>query len=226
MSAAAGQTRRGALRFTRRPSGGAPPRPPSRAPARRVYHPDRPSSPRCPMVATDSTLSFPDRRVAERRGLPARRSGLDRRGQNISVPLERRRGGERRTVADRRSWTERRRATATIRDVPAGGQMTGAPRTRKFEVDRAEYPFADRWLERGGSALHYVDEGAGPPVLMLHGNPTWSFLYRNVIKQLGGACRSIAPHYPGFGLSDPPPRSGYTPPEAAQWIPPLGAAPR
>src|SRR2546428_4773965 len=105
--------------------------------------------------------------------------------------------------------TERRRATATIRDVPAGGPLSGAPRTRKFEVDRAEYPFADRWLERGGSALHYVDEGAGPPVGMLHGNPTWSFLYRNVIKQLGGACRSIAPDYPGFGLSDHPPRYGY-----------------
>lgn len=169
------------------------------------------------MVANDSTLSFPDRRVAERRGLPSRRSGLDRRDQNISVPLERR-GGERRTAADPRSWTERRRATATTRPVPAGGQVTGVPRTRKFEVDRAEYPFADRWLERGGSALHYVDEGSGPPVVMLHGNPTWSFLYRNVIKQLGGACRSIAPDYPGFGLSDHPPGYGYTPQEHAEWI--------
>ncbi len=170
------------------------------------------------MVATDSTLSFPDRRVAERRGLPSRRSGLDRRDQSIAVPLERRGGGERRIVADRRSWTERRRATATTRPVPAGGQVTGAPRTRKFEVDRAEYPFADRWFERGGSALHYVDEGSGPPVLMLHGNPTWSFLYRNVIKELGGACRSIAPDYPGFGLSDHPPGYGYTPQEHAEWI--------
>ena len=96
--------------------------------------------------------------------------------------------------------------------------MTGAPRTRKFAVDPAEYPFADRWFERGGSALHYVDEGSGPPVLMLHGNPTWSFLYRNVIKQLGGACRSIAPDYPGFGLSDHPPGYGYTPQEHAEWI--------
>ena len=67
------------------------------------------------MVANDSTLSFPDRRVAERRSLPLQRSGLDRRDQSISVPLERRGGGERRIVADRRSWTERRRATATDR---------------------------------------------------------------------------------------------------------------
>src|SRR2546426_1341625 len=41
----------------------------------------------------------------------------------------------------------------------------------RSEVDSAEYPFADRWFERGGSALHYVDEGSGPPGLMLHGNP-------------------------------------------------------
>src|SRR2546426_9493886 len=88
----------------------------------------------------------------------------------------------------------------------------------RSEVDSAEYPFADRWFERGGSALHYVDEGSGPPVLMLHGNPTWSFLYRNVIKQLGGAVRSIAPDYPGFGLSDHPPGYGYTPQEHAEWI--------
>jgi haloalkane dehalogenase len=94
--------------------------------------------------------------------------------------------------------------------------VTGVPRARKFEVDRAEYPFADRWLEREGSALHYVDEGSGPAVLMLHGNPTWSFLYRKVIKQLGGACRSIAPDYPGFGLSDHPPGYGYTPQEHAE----------
>src|SRR2546426_4255082 len=86
----------------------------------------------------------------------------------------------------------------------------------RSEVDRAEYPFADRWFERGGSPPHYVDEGSGPPVLMLHGNPTWSFLYRNVIQQLGRACRSIPPDYPRFGLSDHPPRYRHTPPDPAQ----------
>jgi len=170
------------------------------------------------MIANDASLSLPDRRGAERRSLPSRRSGLDRRVQSMAVTLERRRGGERRTLADRHSRTERRRATATTRPVAAGERVTAAPRTRKFEVDPAEYPFADRWLERGGSALHYVDEGSGPPVVMLHGNPTWSFLYRNVIKQLGGACRSIAPDYPGFGFSDHPPGYGYTPQEHAEWI--------
>lgn len=65
------------------------------------------------MVANDPTLSFPDRRVAERRGLPSRRSGLERRNESVSMLLERRGGGERRTLADRRSWTERRRAAVT-----------------------------------------------------------------------------------------------------------------
>jgi haloalkane dehalogenase len=51
--------------------------------------------------------------------------------------------------------------------------------------------------------MHYVDEGAGDPVLLLHGEPTWSYLYRKVIAQLGGH-RCIAPDYFGFGRSDKP----------------------
>jgi haloalkane dehalogenase len=49
--------------------------------------------------------------------------------------------------------------------------------------------------------VHYVDEGAGPPLLLLHGNPTWSFLYREIIKGLRDSYRCIAPDHPGFGLS-------------------------
>jgi haloalkane dehalogenase len=51
--------------------------------------------------------------------------------------------------------------------------------------------------------MHYVDEGDGPPVLLLHGEPTWSYLYRTVISELTGA-RAIAPDYFGFGRSDKP----------------------
>jgi haloalkane dehalogenase len=93
-----------------------------------------------------------------------------------------------------------------------------AERQRPFSVDEAEYPFTDRWFERNGVAMHYVDEGDGAPVLMLHGNPTWSFLSRNVIKELGGRCRAIAPDYPGFGLSEHPPNYGYAPEEHAEWV--------
>ena len=89
---------------------------------------------------------------------------------------------------------------------------------RPFEVSQALYPFADNWFERNGAAMHYVEEGHGVPVVMLHGNPTWSFLYRDVIKAVKDECRAIAPDYPGFGFSAPPPGYGYTPQEHADWV--------
>jgi haloalkane dehalogenase len=66
------------------------------------------------------------------------------------------------------------------------------------------YPFAPRYLERDGLRMHYVDEGEGAPVLLLHGEPTWSYLYRKVIPPLLGVARVIAPDYFGFGRSDKP----------------------
>lgn len=89
---------------------------------------------------------------------------------------------------------------------------------RSFSVDSDAYPFRDHWFERGDTAMHYVDEGEGVPVLMLHGNPTWSYLYRNVIKQLRNRCRCLAVDYPGFGFSEHPEGYGYTPEEHAGWI--------
>lgn len=94
---------------------------------------------------------------------------------------------------------------------------TSLPR-RPFSVDAHEYPFASHWLERNGAHMHYVDEGSGAPVLLLHGNPTWSYLYRNVIKALCSEARCIAPDYPGFGFSGHSPGYGYTPREHAQWV--------
>ena len=52
--------------------------------------------------------------------------------------------------------------------------------------------------------MHYVDVGSGDPVLLLHGEPTWSFLYRKVIAELAGSSRCVAPDYFGFGRSDKP----------------------
>lgn len=75
------------------------------------------------------------------------------------------------------------------------------------------YPFTSRRLESSAGRMHYVDEGEGRPILMLHGNPTWSFLYRNVIGALRDRFRCIALDLPGFGLSDRPPGYGYTPAE-------------
>ena len=63
----------------------------------------------------------------------------------------------------------------------------------KFEVDRELFPFESRFLElENGIRVHYVDEGQGPTILMLHGNPSWSFLYRKMILALRNSYRCIA----------------------------------
>jgi haloalkane dehalogenase len=80
------------------------------------------------------------------------------------------------------------------------------------------FPFRSRFLAVGGARLHHLDEGSGPVLLFLHGNPTWSFLYRDVIRALSADFRCVAPDYPGFGLSRPPPRYGFTPAEHAAVI--------
>lgn len=75
----------------------------------------------------------------------------------------------------------------------------------KFDVDRELFPFESRFFDaRCGARVHYIDEGQGPVVLMLHGNPTWSFLYRKMISAMSGHFRCVALDYPGFGLSTAP----------------------
>jgi haloalkane dehalogenase len=66
------------------------------------------------------------------------------------------------------------------------------------------FGFAPHYVEQDGLRLHYLDEGTGPPVLLLHGEPTWSYLYRKVIPELTPTARAIAPDYFGFGRSDKP----------------------
>ena len=68
------------------------------------------------------------------------------------------------------------------------------------------YAFAPHYVDRDGLRMHYVDEGGGDPVLMLHGEPTWAFLYRKLIPTIAAAARVIAPDYFGFGRSDKPTR--------------------
>lgn len=77
---------------------------------------------------------------------------------------------------------------------------------------RLEYPYAGNLFEQpDGTVMHYLDEGNGPVVLMLHGNPTWSFYYRNLINELVRAgFRCIAPDHIGCGLSDQPGEYDYT----------------
>ncbi len=96
--------------------------------------------------------------------------------------------------------------------APAEPELTPAQR----EMDSRDWtfggtwPYEPHWLFTDGIRLHYVDEGArdGQPVVMLHGNPTWSYLYRNFIPALTGAgYRAVAHDELGFGRSDKPKRA-------------------
>ena len=83
--------------------------------------------------------------------------------------------------------------------------MTDAYRTPDDRfADLPGYDFAPHYVEQDGMRMHYVDEGDGSPVLLLHGEPTWAYLYRKVIRQVAPVARCIAPDYLGFGRSDKP----------------------
>ena len=75
-------------------------------------------------------------------------------------------------------------------------------KSRPDWVSSELYPFASRYFEAPRGRIHYVDEGAGIPLVFLHGNPTWSFEYRHLIAALRGDYRCIAPDHLGFGLSE------------------------
>lgn len=92
------------------------------------------------------------------------------------------------------------------------------PRTRPSWLTPQLYPFRDHWLDIDGHTVHYVDEGRGPVLLLLHGNPTWSFLYRHLIRELSGSYRCVAVDYPGFGLSTARDGFGFTPREQSQVV--------
>jgi haloalkane dehalogenase len=82
-------------------------------------------------------------------------------------------------------------------------------------VDDDLFPFESRFVAIDGHTVHYVDEGSGPTLLLLHGNPTWSFVYRDVIRALRDEFRCVAMDYPGFGLSSARPGYRYLPEEHA-----------
>ena len=78
-------------------------------------------------------------------------------------------------------------------------------------VDRQLYPFQPHVLELDAGEMHYVDEGQGRPVVLVHGSPAWSFMYRELIRGLAPNVRCVAPDLLGFGLSDAPPGWEHTP---------------
>ena len=86
-------------------------------------------------------------------------------------------------------------------------------------VDDDLYPFTDRWAELpSGAVIHYVDEGEGTPIFMIHGNPTWSFLYRDVVRELRDHFRCVAIDLPGMGLSPAPDGFGFRAAEHARVV--------
>jgi len=84
-------------------------------------------------------------------------------------------------------------------------------RTKTIDTSRFRhlYPFKSNYMDLNGLKYHYLDEGTGDPVIMLHGNPTWSFYYRSLIKKLSPGYRIIVPDHIGCGLSDKPDQKRY-----------------
>ncbi len=92
-------------------------------------------------------------------------------------------------------------------------------------LDRSEYPFAPHFLELRAGRLHYVDEGAGEPLVFVHGVPTWSFTWRRLVRELAPRFRCVALDHLGFGLSsrpDPPCTPEHHAAHVAQLIEHLG----
>ncbi len=76
---------------------------------------------------------------------------------------------------------------------------------------REEYPWQGKYLDVGGGVrMHYLDEGQGDVLVMLHGNPTWSFFWRHLVKAFSGKYRVIVPDHVGCGLSDKPGDAAYS----------------
>ena len=67
-----------------------------------------------------------------------------------------------------------------------------------------DFPYRSKFIEIHGSKIHYIDEGTGDPILFLHGNPTSSYLWRNIVPHLTSLARCIAPDLIGMGKSDKP----------------------
>ncbi len=83
-------------------------------------------------------------------------------------------------------------------------------------LDRKEYPFGSHFYQTPAGKMHYLDEGSGDPIVFVHGNPSWSYQYRNVIKRMSKDHRCIAPDLIGFGLSEKPMEWSYLPEDHAR----------
>jgi haloalkane dehalogenase len=85
-------------------------------------------------------------------------------------------------------------------------------------IDEHEYPFTNHYYKTNQGDMHYIDEGTGDPIVLLHGNPGWSFEFREIIKEMMNTNRCIAPDFLGFGLSDKPADWDYLPIHHAEMV--------
>ncbi|QSQ19497.1 alpha/beta fold hydrolase [Pyxidicoccus parkwayensis] len=93
------------------------------------------------------------------------------------------------------------------------------PQGLAFDIPRTMFDVEHRFIDLpSGARVHYVDEGQGETLLFLHGNPSWSFQWRDLIHGLRGSYRCIALDYPGFGLSQAPEGFGFTPREESRVV--------
>jgi len=105
-------------------------------------------------------------------------------------------------------------ATTTFANAPTSqarasenlpGETPALPPTPIGEADISpDYPFEPRYAEVFGSRMHYIEQGHGQTILLIHGNPSWSYCWRNIIPHLSPLGRCIAPDLIGFGKSDKP----------------------
>ncbi len=84
----------------------------------------------------------------------------------------------------------------------------------------SEFPYASKFMDVSGSKIHYIEEGEGDPILFIHGNPTSSYLWRNIIPYLTPHGRCIALDLIGMGKSDKPEASGIRTAETSIFRPP------
>jgi haloalkane dehalogenase len=85
-----------------------------------------------------------------------------------------------------------------------------------FVVDRSLYPFDSHYHDTPEGRMHYVDEGSGPAILFVHGTPTWSFLFRDLLATFARHHRVVAVDHLGFGLSEKPAGAEYRPEDHAR----------
>lgn len=95
------------------------------------------------------------------------------------------------------------RSVVVPSDIPSTAGAMSVYRTPDDRFsDLPGFPFEPHYVEVGGLRVHYVDEGEGAPVLCLHGEPTWSYLYRKMIPPMAARHRVLAMDFVGFGRSD------------------------